>query len=291
MSNWFYYNEKGEKIAVTGGQLKGLAKMGIITPGTMVETEEGKAAPARKVKGLTFAVAAQPTIQPVVPPPAELNPFTAVPAAMENPFVATPSSFAQPAQVASAAVPSGESGSASVSHYFIWSIISTLCVFPPLGIVALIFSYKCKKWLVVGSYDSAAKNSKIALYCNITAIVCMLIVLGNTVDKSNHKGAPKDSTTSVAALDAKKITPQEVKRMREKLDFLDWGGMYPSEEAKDSIALYFLLEERATKDKLEEIHFRYFFSATWNNEKRLRVAYGCLYCLSYQLRYVCERCP
>jgi hypothetical protein len=30
MSNWFYYNEKGEKIAVTGGQLKGLAKAGQI---------------------------------------------------------------------------------------------------------------------------------------------------------------------------------------------------------------------------------------------------------------------
>ena len=54
MSNWFYYNEKGEKIAVTGGQLKGLAKTGLITPGTMVETEDGKTAPARKVKGLTF---------------------------------------------------------------------------------------------------------------------------------------------------------------------------------------------------------------------------------------------
>ena len=55
MANWFYYNDKGEKIAVTGGQLKGLAKAGVITPGTMVETEDGKTAPAKKVKGLTFA--------------------------------------------------------------------------------------------------------------------------------------------------------------------------------------------------------------------------------------------
>ena len=41
MAKWFYYNESGEKIEVTGGQLKGLAKAGMITPDTIVETEEG----------------------------------------------------------------------------------------------------------------------------------------------------------------------------------------------------------------------------------------------------------
>jgi len=54
MAKWFYYNENGDKIEVTGGQLKGLAKAGMITPGTLVETEDGKKAPAKKVKGLTF---------------------------------------------------------------------------------------------------------------------------------------------------------------------------------------------------------------------------------------------
>jgi len=54
MANWFYYNENGEKIQVTGDQLKGLAKAGLITPETIVETEEGKTARAGKVKGLTF---------------------------------------------------------------------------------------------------------------------------------------------------------------------------------------------------------------------------------------------
>jgi len=55
MTNWHYYSESGEKIEVTGAQLKALALKGIITPETLVETEEGKTAPARKVKGLTFA--------------------------------------------------------------------------------------------------------------------------------------------------------------------------------------------------------------------------------------------
>ena len=59
MAKWYYYNEQGDKIEVTGGQLKGLAKAGMITPDTIVETEEGKSAPARKVKGLTFIAAAQ----------------------------------------------------------------------------------------------------------------------------------------------------------------------------------------------------------------------------------------
>jgi hypothetical protein len=74
MANWYYYNDKGEKIAVTGRQLKGLAKAGTITPETIVETEDGKAAPARKVKGLTFIEAA--SSQPTSPPLTETNPFT-----------------------------------------------------------------------------------------------------------------------------------------------------------------------------------------------------------------------
>jgi hypothetical protein len=98
MSTWFYYNGNGERISVTGGQLKGLAKAGLITPETIIETEEGKSAPARKVKGLTFSALADTatklTITPtdsgevyglVAPPPAP-SPFTAMmPEAVETP--------------------------------------------------------------------------------------------------------------------------------------------------------------------------------------------------------------
>ena len=76
MANWYYYNEKGEKITVTGGQLKGLAKAGVITPETVIETVDGKSAPARKVKGLTFQTTALPEA---------LNPFTATPHEATNP--------------------------------------------------------------------------------------------------------------------------------------------------------------------------------------------------------------
>jgi len=51
-NNWSYYNEQGDKISVTSKELKALAKSGKITPGTMIESPDGKAAPAKKVKGL-----------------------------------------------------------------------------------------------------------------------------------------------------------------------------------------------------------------------------------------------
>ena len=68
MAKWFYYNESGEKIEVTGGQLKGLAKAGMITPETVIETEDGKTARAGKVKGLTFAETAPVETPPSVEP-------------------------------------------------------------------------------------------------------------------------------------------------------------------------------------------------------------------------------
>ena len=71
MANWFYYNENGDKISVTGGQLKGLAKAGMITPETIIETEDGKTATARKVKGLTFVETVPPTESDTFTAPAE----------------------------------------------------------------------------------------------------------------------------------------------------------------------------------------------------------------------------
>ena len=56
MSSWFYYDNNGQKLGpVSGGQLKGLAKVGLITPETIVETEEGVTVPAKWIKGLKFA--------------------------------------------------------------------------------------------------------------------------------------------------------------------------------------------------------------------------------------------
>ena len=97
MANWNFYNEQGEKISVTGKELKELALTGKVTPDTSVEAPSGRTGLAKDVKGLTFAEAVQPEIYdvrspepkplPSIPvPPIEVNPFTS-PAPIEiNPF-------------------------------------------------------------------------------------------------------------------------------------------------------------------------------------------------------------
>ena len=114
MSKWFYYNESGDKTEVTGGQLKWLAKNGKITPETMVETEGGKTALAKKVKGLTFitpeaipsesaspepAQSVESEIYGVVAPPPKPSPFTAAMPAAEEMSVTDPSVIANPFSV------------------------------------------------------------------------------------------------------------------------------------------------------------------------------------------------
>ena len=100
MAVWYYYNEQGDKIEVTGGQLKGLAKAGQITPETIVETEEGKQAPARRVKGLQFAITptespTPETTSPTVAPLPEASPFSLPPSPSveSNPFSNLPNPF------------------------------------------------------------------------------------------------------------------------------------------------------------------------------------------------------
>jgi len=84
---WHYYDKNGEKQGpISGGQLKGLAKAGLITPETIIETETGKTALARKVKGLVFAEAVQTAPTSVLSTPPDVgNPFTATLSAVTNP--------------------------------------------------------------------------------------------------------------------------------------------------------------------------------------------------------------
>jgi len=158
MSNWFYYNEKGEKIAVTGGQLKGLAKAGLITPDTIVETEEGKQAPARRVKGLTFSETVQsiPTLvkTPIEPKPLAqapsntVNPFTAPVPAEVNPFVAP-----RPVQPRPTPVPMAQSSSQEMVSGYDYERIAKarrlVTVSARLVFVAIII-FLTVDWVVLG---------------------------------------------------------------------------------------------------------------------------------------------
>jgi len=85
-STWFYYDNSGQKQGpITAGQLKGLAKQGTITPETVVETEEGKTAPAGKIQGLQFSepepvppVTIEKDTASPIPSPVNVPPFSAV---------------------------------------------------------------------------------------------------------------------------------------------------------------------------------------------------------------------
>jgi len=85
MSTWFYYDNNGQKQGpVSGGQLKGLAKAGVITPETMIETEDGKTATAGQVKGLTFVEPVQVTPKPLSAPPSPAKQTPTVPSQSED---------------------------------------------------------------------------------------------------------------------------------------------------------------------------------------------------------------
>ena len=103
MAKYYYYDNDGQKLGpVSGTQLKEIAQQGMITPGTVVETEEGKNIPAQKLKGLTFLDTpnqkatekvyglSSPVIAPipVAPPTVTIHPTPSVAAssAETNPF-------------------------------------------------------------------------------------------------------------------------------------------------------------------------------------------------------------
>ena len=71
-------------------------------------------------------------------------------------------------------------GSDTCPTYIVWSIISTLLCCTPLGIVAIVFSVMCKSDIAAGRWSSAAKNSKLAFYCNISCLglFCMIFIIG-----------------------------------------------------------------------------------------------------------------
>jgi len=207
MSTWFYYDNKGQKLGpVSGGQLKGLAKAGMITPETVIETEEGKKAAAGKVKGLTFIAAEQP--QPASPRPQAVQPVPPITAPPPPPPPPPPvasddlwdwslpeseiSSLITASQAPStpqspfqpSAPPPPRKAAAPRQHrrgnintYLVWSIITTLCCFPLLGIPAIIFSVLCGSDLKAGNYDTAAKRSSIAFWCNVIglALACLQV--------------------------------------------------------------------------------------------------------------------
>ena len=166
MSTWYYYDNDGHKQGpVTGGQLKWLAKNGKITPGTMVEPEEGKAAPARKVKGLTFVEASQPRPSP---PPVAPNPFTATPPASANPFTAAPPTTVNPFVAAPPVAYTSEHSEPVTdgSKKLLWRTIGTVGIVIVIVIQLFIFG---KETLINKTKENKATSSTTAQTQKFTA--------------------------------------------------------------------------------------------------------------------------
>jgi len=88
MKMWYYYDSNGRKQGpIVPRRILELAKSGKITPETILESEDGKSAPAGTMKGLVFTDAPLPravateqktpasTVSPTTTVPTELNPF------------------------------------------------------------------------------------------------------------------------------------------------------------------------------------------------------------------------
>lgn len=61
--------------------------------------------------------------------------------------------------------------------YLCWSIVSCLCCFWPLGLVAIIFSIKSRDEAASYQWDGAAYYGKIAFWLNVAAIMCGIFIV------------------------------------------------------------------------------------------------------------------
>jgi len=85
MAKWYYYDNNGEKQGpIRGRQLKELARLGIIAPGTLLETEKGKTTLARNARNLTFPMEGQFETPPLLP---RVSPFSDVISEVPEPMV------------------------------------------------------------------------------------------------------------------------------------------------------------------------------------------------------------
>ena len=82
MVQWYYYDHNGRKQGpVVPRRILELAKNGKITPETIIETEDGKSAPAGTIKGLVFTDSELPRFAAT-----EQKPATASMPTEQNPF-------------------------------------------------------------------------------------------------------------------------------------------------------------------------------------------------------------
>lgn len=87
MSNWFYYNQSGERIGpVTTATLKLLCQQGVVTSETVIENTGGRTIVAGKVRGLEFPTLLRASKMVVAPPESSEVYGVASPGSRTTPF-------------------------------------------------------------------------------------------------------------------------------------------------------------------------------------------------------------
>ncbi|GHT14216.1 hypothetical protein FACS1894170_11020 [Planctomycetales bacterium] len=139
MANWFYIDNFGTKQGpITQDELTSFVQQGVITPQTQLEDESGRQGAAGQVNGL---------------------------------FPQQPLQFGQPPY------PPPQSTAKLPKDYLVWSIITTVCCFPVLGIIAIIFSVQAKSAFQIGDYAGYESKTKVAFWCNLIGLIVGILGL------------------------------------------------------------------------------------------------------------------
>jgi hypothetical protein len=155
MTNWFYYDNFGVRQGlITSYDLVSLVAQGIVTPQTRVETEDGKSYLAGQLSEL---FPQQSTQQPQFNGSADHVP----PAGYQQlyPAQGSQSAYSQTSEIK------------PPPDYLIWSIITTLCMCVPTGIIAIVLSVQAKSAFQLGDYASAKSKSTIVFWINLITLI------------------------------------------------------------------------------------------------------------------------
>ena len=140
MTNYFYFNQTNTRQGpVDEQQLQDLAAQDIIAPDTRMETDTGHTGVAGQIPGLFPSLSAYPA-------------FNAV----------------------------GDAGMPPCNPvlHLICSVLMTSCCCMPLGVVGIVFSALSMSDLGANRYESAVKNSTIAMWCNIVGLIAGAVIAG-----------------------------------------------------------------------------------------------------------------
>ena len=187
MSNWFYYDQQGQKIGpITDSELRELIVQGLILPDTKLETDTGHSVKARQVPGLFAEVSQSEPAgtqkaeayctncgHPVVCPGCGGHPFAS------NKFCRVCGIPMNPEQIicvrcgTASYVSGGERE--EVPDYMVLAILETLFCCLPFGLIAIVCAIGANSAKESGNYALAREKARTALIWIICGFILGLL--------------------------------------------------------------------------------------------------------------------